>query len=112
MQRELLERCIQAMNDNVESDCEDGGATYSLLWVGTEPSIVCFRRTTYYDTGEDIGYGAIDMKSHTRDLFEVPCTLIEYTNLAINVLGHMEEYKYEYGNDIGRIKFMPVYNPK
>ena len=109
MKTELLNKCIQAMNDNVESDCEDGGATYSLLWLPSEE--ICFRRTTYCETGEYIGHGEIDMKSYTRELFEVPCTLIEYTNLAISVLGNLDEYKYEYGNDIGRIVFMPVYNP-
>lgn len=109
MQTELLTRCMEVMRDNVESDCEDGGATYSLLWSPSDT--IFFRRTTYSDTGEDIGYGAIDMKSYTRDVFEMPCTLIEYTNLAIALLKHMDEYKHEYGDDIGRIVFMPVYNP-
>ena len=97
------------MRDNEESDCEDGGATYSLLWLPSEQ--ICFRRTTYYDTGERYSDGGLDIQSYTRDIFEMPCTLIEYTNLAIGVLGHIEEYKYEYGNDIGRIVFRQVYNP-
>lgn len=110
MHMELLEKCIEVMRDNVESDCEDGGARYSLMWVGTEPSVVCFRRTTYYDTGERYEDGSLDIQSYTRDVFEMGCSLESYCNLAIALLNHMDEYKDEYGNEIGKIKLMPVWN--
>lgn len=110
MQRELLKRCIQVMDNNIEDDYEVGGATYSVLWLPSEQ--ICFRRTTYKDTGEYYDDGSTDLKSYTSDLFEMECSLIEYTNLVVGLLNNMDEYEYEYGDDVCRIKFCPIYNPK
>lgn len=102
----IISECIKCIRNHEEQDCEDGGASYYLSY---EDGKIKFTRVTTYDTGDYDGFGVICTKSYGRVLFEEESDMTTYANLAISLLGHIEEYKYEYGSNVECIHFVPIH---
>ena len=103
----MLKKCFEYIKNNVESDCEDGGATYYLSY---ENGKVKFIRSTSFYTGDydDYGYGLVEVqKSYSRPIFEEECSLVDFTNMVIKYANNQCEYHYDYGSS-SNIHFKPI----